>query len=1279
VNMSVSEYKSVRGIKFGILSPEEIRKMSVVEIVSEETYDEDNLPIPGGVMDLRLGTIEPRQRCRTCGNFSDKCPGHFGHIELPKPVIHVEFAKIIYNLLQSICRSCGRLLLTDSSRQLYQESIQRYKEALGEVPNFLYDSIIRTARKMSRCPYCGAEQYTIRFSPPTNFTEETPNGVTRLTPEIIRERLERIPDEDCKLIGIDPKSARPEWMVLQVLPVPPVDVRPSITLESGQRSEDDLTHKLVDIIRTVSRLREYLESGASPLIVQDYADLLQYHVTTYLDNEASGIPASKHRTGKVLRTLAQRLKGKEGRFRSNLSGKRVDFSSRTVISPDPYIDIAEVGVPIQVAKTLTFPERVGEWNKEWLKQLVINGPEKYPGAVYVIRPDGARIRLEYVVDREKLAESLDIGFIVERHLMNGDIVIFNRQPSLHRISILGHKVRVLPYRTFRINPAVCPPYNADFDGDEMNLHVPQSLEAATEAQSLMAVPQHFITPRYGGPIIGAIRDFITGAFLLTRKDTKLARSEVSTLLYEAGLTFLKLPKPAISKPKPMWTGKQIFSLLLPKNFNFVSKANICVKCDECKKEKCEYDAYIVIKNGELLSGVIDKASIGAEKPESLFHRIIREYGSEEAHLFLNRLIRLVTAFLNLRGFTYTYSDLDLPAETRRKIHKRIEEAEKKVEQLIEKYRRGELEPLRGLSLEESLEAYIMNVLSDARSDTDTLASSSLGLDNNGVIMTLSGARGSIVNIGHIVGCLGPQSIRGQRIRLGYRDRTLPHFRWGDIGARARGFISSNYKDGLNPIEFFFHAMSGREGLVDTAVRTQQSGYLQRRLIHALELLRIEYDGTVRDPEGNIIEFLYGDDGVDPSKSDHGKAINIERVVECFKLTLKGGGRCRKREVTKIVNEKAKNIPQAMRDELIKAVLKFRIPEKEIPSLIKLIQDAYEASQVDPGEAIGIVAAQSIGEPGTQMTLRTFHYAGVREADVTLGLPRLIEILDARKSPKTPSMTIYLNEENRSSRSAALKIARKLVYTTLGDVASIEMDYLTDSILIKPIKEKMHKRGIKSSEIRHVINNLDYEYEYTAEGFFRLKELEIADKGTSYITKVIQKLSRTPVSGIAEIKRVTVSKKGDEWVIFTDGSNLREVLRVEGIDPYRTITNDIFQIYEVLGIEAARTAIINEIMSTLNSSGLDVDIRHIMLTASLMTHTGKIRQIGRHGVSGEKKSVLARAAFERTVPVLVEGAIKGSLDELKGMTERVLVGEEIPIGTGVVELYLSLEQKGGGNK
>ncbi|AGK60720.1 DNA-directed RNA polymerase, subunit A [Archaeoglobus sulfaticallidus PM70-1] len=860
--------KRIDSIRFEVLSPQEIRRMSVTKIISSETYDDDGFPIEAGLMDPRLGVIDPGLRCKTCGGKAGECPGHFGHVELAAPVIHVGYAKLIAKLLASTCRECGRVLLPDSKRDKFIEEIERRK-SLNQDYEDVVKEVFRITKAAKKCPHCHADQFDIKFDKPTFFYE----GDHRLTPKDVRERLERIPDSDLPVFGMNPKAVRPEWMVLTVLPVPPVTVRPSIILETGQRSEDDLTHKLVDIIRINQRFIENKDAGAPQLILEDLWELLQYHVTTYLDNEVSGIPPARHRSGRPLKTIAQRLKEKEGRFRGSLSGKRVNFSARTVISPDPNLSIMEVGVPISIAQELTVPIFVTEKNIDEAREYILR--KEHPKANYVIRSDGRRIRV-LDLNAEEIAERLEPGWIVERQLKDGDIVLFNRQPSLHRMSIMAHYVRVLPYKTFRLNPAVCPPYNADFDGDEMNLHVPQSLEAQAEAKVLMAIQEHILSPRFGGPIIGGIHDHISGLYLLTRGEKKFTKEEVIYLTRR--LDVGEIPEP---KEDGYWTGKQIFSMILPKDISLEYKAEICQGCAECKGEDCEHDAYVIIKKGELIKGTIDEKSVGAFKG-IIIDEIMRKYGPEETRKFIDNMTQLSIRAIMNAGFSFGISDEEIPEEAVAQIREVLDEAEKKVDELIEQYKQGNLEPMPGRSIEETLEMKIMQELGRARDKAGNIASKYLGMDNSAVIMAVSGARGSMLNLTQMAACIGQQSVRGERIKRGYTytNRTLSHFKPGDLGSRARGFVRSSYKEGLNPIEFFFHAVGGREGLVDTAVRTSQSGYLQRRLINALQDLKVDYDGTVKEQTSNVIvQFKYGEDGVDPMKSFRGKAVDVKRIIK----------------------------------------------------------------------------------------------------------------------------------------------------------------------------------------------------------------------------------------------------------------------------------------------------------------------------------------------------------------------------------------------------------------
>jgi len=1255
----MSSVATIAGIRFGILSPDMIRKMSVAEIISPDTYDEDGLPIPTSVMDPRLGTLEPGQRCKTCGNTYLGCPGHFGRIELPMPVIHVGFAKTIYELLRSTCRSCGRILISEDEIQKYHQEIKSLSEANLPYKNLIY-RIKQRAMNQQVCPHCNEKQLKIELEKPTTFIEISEAGVTKLSPSTVRSRLERIPDSDLILLDINPTTSRPEWMVLTVLPVPPVYVRPSITLETGYRSEDDLTHKLVDILRVAQRLRENIRAGSPSPVIEELLDLLQYHVTTYINNEAVGVSPAKHRSGRVLKTLAQRLKGKEGRFRLNLSGKRVDFSARTVISPDPNIRISEVGVPIEIAMQLTVAERVTQWNVEKMRQLVRNGSDKYPGARYIIRPDGKRIRLKYVSNLEELAAALEPGYIVERHLQDGDIVLFNRQPSLHRMSIMAHYVRVLPYKTLRLNPAVCTPYNADFDGDEMNLHVPQSEEAQTEARELLVVEKNIISPRYGAPIIGVIRDFLTSMYLLTRDDVKLNKSELALLLSSIHYKG-EVPEPAIKEPTPMWTGKQVFSLLLPKDFNHVTKASF-------------NNQEVIIRNGQLISGVIDKNSVGVEKANSILHRIARDYGPDAAREFLDKLVRLANTYIEMKGFSFAIDDLTVPKEIYSDIQQIFKRSDQAFLKLKAEYESGKKEIPPGMTEEQAFESDVLKILSEARDTAGKLVRSKISQESTAFIMAKTGARGTMLNIDQMIAVVGQQSVRRERVHRGFKGRVLTFFKKGDLSPRARGFVYNSFVSGLDPIEFFFHSVGGRDGLVDTAVRTQQSGYMQRRLINALESLYIDYDGTVKTAdEGRIIQFAYGEDGVDPAKSDHGKSVTVSNIVNSALITSKPAPPAPEEYINTKVEEAGKELPLNLREELKKELTKAKASHEVVDRVVAETVRKYLESLAEPGDPVGVVTAQSIGEPGTQLTLRTFHFAGVGEQSILKGLPRLIEIVDARRTPSTPIMYIPLEPEYAQNLAKARKLAKQIQYTTLGDlVASVVVNYKKSFVEFQLDPAALEDHGVTKRDIDKAIKSLEAEYDEDKQVIYvKITEAELMN-----VQKIREKVAAVKVKGIKRIKKATVFKEEEGYVIRTEGSNLKEVMEMPGVDWRRVRTNDIHEIMEVLGIEAARNAIVEETKAVMEDQGLDVDIRHLLLLADMMTVSGSVKQIGRHGVVKLKSSVLARAAYEISVQTLLEAAARGEVDNLKGNVERILIGREIPVGTGMVTLLMSHERGGG---
>jgi DNA-directed RNA polymerase subunit A' len=818
----------IKKTKFGFLSPKMIKDMSAVKIEHAELYDPDGYPIDGGLTDLRLGVVDPGLICRTCGGRIGQCLGHFGYLELTKPVIHPLYGKKIYMLLRAMCYECGRILLDE-------KEVKKIKSPLKE----LY--------KMNpkKCPHCGVKQLNLKFQKPTTFLD----GNKELTSEEIRQMLERISDSDLKLLGVD--GGRPEWFVLTLLPIPPVTVRPSITLETGERSEDDLTHKLVDVVRINERFRKNLELGAPDFIIADIWELLQYHISTLMDNETPSLPPARHRSGRALKTFVQRLSKKQGRFRGNLSGKRVNFSARTVISPDPMISLNEVGVPLEIAKELTVPVKVTRKNLKQMKELVLQGPDNHPGANYIFRSDGVRKKIT-TENKKEIAEELDVGYIIERHLQDGDISIFNRQPSLHRMSMMAHKVKVMPYKTFRLNLLVTIPYNADFDGDEMNLHIPQKIEAQTEAKMLMLAEKNIRSPRYGAPIIACKQDHLTGSYLLTRNEAVFSKKEAYELM-------ASIDKIELLGDAPSYTGKELFSLLLPKGLNISFKSATCNGCTKCEEEGCKEDAYVVIKDGKLIKGVIDENALG-ERKGRLISAIERDYGTEVCGEFLDNISRLSLEMITRKGFSISVSEQDISSSAKKAIKKILEDFDERITGLLKKD-------------DANVEDRIQQFTGEVTNKVSEIIKTDLPF-NNAVIMARTGARGSFVNLTQMCGFVGQETLEGERINRGYTNRTLSHFPNFDKSLRGKGFVFEGYKESLNPFGFFFDAMNSRENLMDKSLHTRHSGYMERRIVTALQDLYVQHDMTVRDSLGRIVQFKVGEDGVDPAKSENGR-IEVE--------------------------------------------------------------------------------------------------------------------------------------------------------------------------------------------------------------------------------------------------------------------------------------------------------------------------------------------------------------------------------------------------------------------
>lgn len=1424
--------KRIQGLEFGALSTHEIISQSEVEVRTRDLYDLDKgrAVKEFGALDTKMGISANSSECSTCHGNLASCHGHFGHIRLALPVFHVGYFKAIIQILQCICKKCGAMLLPEQVKRKYLADLRRpYIDNLRRMK--ILKDILDQCKKQRRCLKCkhvngvvkkaasGAGPAALKIvhdtfrwigkksTPEKELWDQQVDQVLVRNPELekftkrmyedlnplkVLNLFKHITPNECELLGIDPsRGGRPEMYIWRYLPAPPVCIRPSVMMDS-QSNEDDLTVKLTEIVWTSSLIKAGIEKGISINNLMEQWDYLQLSVAMYINSDSAN-PALMPSAGggggskasKPIRGFCQRLKGKQGRFRGNLSGKRVDFSGRTVISPDPNLKIDEVAVPDRVAKILTYPEKCTRYNRKKLQRLIVNGPEIHPGANYVVKQMENNKRNLRFGDRVKIAKNLHIGDVVERHLEDGDVVLFNRQPSLHRLSILSHYAKIRPWRTFRLNECVCTPYNADFDGDEMNLHVPQTEEARAEAINLMGVKNNLLTPKSGEPIIAATQDFITGSYLITHKDSFFDRATVIQLLCmmsDAGLQF-DLPAPAIMKPVLLWTGKQVFSLLIKPNHQSKVVINLDAKAKTYhppakgySNEMSPNDGFVVIRGSQILSGVMDKSTLGDGKKHSVFYTILRDYGAHEAAEAMNRMSKLCARFLGNRGFSIGINDVSPGSDLKKKKDLMVEQAYLKCDELIDLYNRGKLETQPGCNEEQTLEAKISGLLSAVREELGDVCISELDSANAPLIMATCGSKGSTLNVSQMVAVVGQQIISGNRVPDGFQDRSLPHFTKNSKTPQSKGFVRNSFFSGLTPPEFLFHAISGREGLVDTAVKTAETGYMSRRLMKSLEDLSSQYDHTVRNSSNGIVQFTYGGDGLDPFDMEgDAKPVNFVRQWDhSFNITFdvkekgllpyeilqqvddilrpletllirydnlgnvvldqttdnieyidqKDAERDFYKSIREFVDKKATLLAKLRQakhmkpyytvsstDDIIvdddEAALNavnqmLKISARSVEVFLQQCLLKYSKAKVEPGTAVGAIGAQSIGEPGTQMTLKTFHFAGVASMNVTLGVPRIKEIINASKVISTPIINSVL--VNDDDEIAARVVKGRIEKTLLQDVAYYIQDvyknnmaYLSVKVDLKTIERLQLELSIESiaqaivnapklkihashvsvtgndrinilvtlndSKVDNLARKLDSDYKITDTSntlFFRMQHLK-------------RSLPEICVKGLSNISRAVINiKDTGKRELLVEGYGLKDVMSTEGVVGTKTRTNHVLEVFEVLGIEAARSSIIGEIDYTMSNHGMSVDPRHIQLLGDVMTYKGEVLGITRFGLSKMRDSVLQLASFEKTTDHLFDAAFYMKSDKIEGVSECIILGQTMSIGTGSFKLVKASE-------
>ncbi|CAG9539394.1 unnamed protein product [Cercopithifilaria johnstoni] len=849
--------------------------------------------------------------------------------------------------------------------------------------------------------------------------------------------------------------------------------------------------------------------------------------------------------------IKQILEKKQGLFRMNMMGKRVNFACRSVITPDPYLDIDEIGIPELFAKKLTVTETANAMNLARLRKMIKNGPDLHPGANFIQKPGRYTqvLSINKANERDAAAKRLQPGsssqlgypLQVLRHLDKGDLMLMNRQPSLHKPSMMGHRVRVLKnQRALRMNYATCKAYNADFDGDEMNGHFVQNRIAQTELAEIANVGSNFLVPKDGTPLLGLIQDHVVSGVLLTIRGRFFNKEDFMHLVLSAFAETtqrLIISPPAMLKPQVLWSGKQIISTILRNCIplhkpllNIRSKAKTplsCWKVEDHPTPKFEMsESEVIFRQAELLVGVLDKQHYGSTQ-YGLIHCCWDLYGHQYATRILSCFSRLFTTHLQYHGFTVGVADILVRKEADKQRKKEIKALRKcgdavvrKCFNLDENADKSEIKHVmasaycnpKGEQNHIQQLDYKMKETLNRFNEKINSACMPAGLlkqfpQNALQLMILCGAKGTMVNSVQISCELGQIELEGHRPPMTSAGRTLPSFRSFDSSPRAGGFVDQRFLTGINPQELFFHTMAGREGLIDTAVKTSRSGYLQRCIVKHLEGLVAHYDSTVRDHDGSVIQFRYGEDGMDVCKTtfmnskqfdfladnmevlrsrvlpvdyneDDWDLKKSEKAYKKIKKWRRKYGIDNRKIYTSGYVEFSKKYRGTPKEEIQKMWFELTDEEryeyhskagKACPAAVdekmnpnrslgalpqKLLDDIEEyicmksnvdvhmpldtfrkslywkgmRCRVDPGENVGLLAAQSIGEPSTQMTLNTFHFAGRGEMNVTLGIPRLREILmTASNDIKTPSAEIHIKPGASSERIEAIKRELNRIY------------------------------------------------------------------------------------------------------------------------------------------------------------------------------------------------------------------------------------------------------------
>ena len=1437
------DVSEVEKIQFSILNASQIKNTAVCKVYN--TFS-DTKNLEGTLSDPRMGTIDNRKKCISCENEYKNCPGHHGYLELAEPMFNIIYMKILIKVLNSVCYHCSSVILPleEEKRKLLLD----LNKKLSNKAKLL--QIVKSCASIKSCYKCKAS--TVKYTKnKTSFVlidrsfkekekekDKDKQAITKsVTAKDVLEILTRITDADSAIIGLNPEYSRPENMILTILLIPPPCMRPSVKTDNGKTSEDDLTHKYNDIIKCNNDLYNAIASDSSNRDsnsdISKKSKLLQYHIITLIDNNISKIPKATHKNGgRPMKSLRERVAGKDGRFRNSLMGKRVDKSGRSVITPDPTLSIDEVGVPEEIANNLTYPDIVNSHNIKFLTALIRSNKAKS-----ILRlGESNRINLTLDnIDKNKIV--LHYGDKVYRHLLDGDWVLFNRQPSLHKMSMMGHRVRVMKGRTYRINANVTNPYNADFDGDEMNMHTPQSIETVCELKFLASVENQIVSPQSSKPVISPVQDSLLGAYLLSKQETVPYYYYYSIIskLYNYDdyyvQTYIDYVLNSAKISSEYNTEEDINDYL----YNYV---NIPVKyilsgimppinyLNENDDGKGNKKVYLRIENGQIIEGNFSNKSLGSSKG-SLIHIIFLDCGPKTAMDFINNIGIIAINYLKIIGFSCGYRDIVISNELHNRINNSIDDLLNNCNEFIRKVKICYKSYDENKHVKEDYAIYqdetiyvneLLKRLLKGRSEIEKYVVNNIKENNNIVqngiyTMVECGSKGKLNNIAQIVALLSQQEVDGTWIENEFNRRTLPHFPKDDISPVAHGYVRNSFSSGLTPTEYYFHAGSGREGVINKTIKTADTGYVQRKFIKALEDLHCCEDGTIRNANDIIIQYCFGVDGCDPvyhelqdipyvnwntahlfmecgydelneinilrsvtniqSKDNtslrnlldneylqieniykYVKSINrpyniskslcpvnFERMIETyrskFNITDDTISDLSPEYVISEVNNKLINNFRVCKDMYVNShvtrimklltrihlctkniILRKRFTKASFDSLIYDIYSKFIISIMTPGENIGTITAQSLGEPTTQLSLDSFHNIGFDSDGPKGGLQRLVECINISTSIKNPMMIIYLKDglsdkaiktisqniryvifkdiisnvkllktdnsnevildikydqlkviEHRLTLSTLMKLYNKLnadkkAYLLDKDINSIHFEEINDDNFLNGIKFKIV--GVSElNELRDTVNSI---MAYSIKGVPNVSQSdELTVNIPLYIDDELvnpDKLDKNMSDNMSFINKTKVKK------IRTIGNNLPFISTINGIDMTKTISNDIWEMYVLFGVEVARNCIMNEVNGIFSDSLNPV---HTALLADTMTNEGILVSIDRHGANKTESGPLGRATFEETMIQLTNASIYSDCDNIKGVSANVMFGQNFKSGTGGFTINVDLDK------